>query len=109
MRQSLRFLLLMLPVLAGGCVTHKLWSEHTMDEWNEPAANPNLRLFRDERHADVLVIYDEYSNRHYSTNTHAFFLQQNLKPLDEHTHPHFVSTNLASRLPPVPVFASEYV
>ncbi len=97
---------MLLPVLAGGCVTHKLWSEKTMDEWNGPATNPNLRLFHDARQNDFLVVYDEYSGRHYTTNTRAFFLHQNLKPLDEHTRPHFVSTNLASHLPPMPVFAS---
>ena len=96
----------MLPVLAGGCVTHKLWSEKTMDEWNEPAPNPNLRLFHDAGQKDFLVVYDEFANRRSITNTQAFFLYQNQKPLDGHSRPHFVSTNLASRLPPVPVFAS---
>jgi hypothetical protein len=105
MRRGLR-LLLLLPVLAGGCVTHKLWSEKTMDEWNEPAPNPNLRLFHDVRQDDFLVVYDEYTGRHSITNTRAFFLNQNLRPLDEHARPHFVGTNLASRLSPVPVFAS---
>ena len=50
------------------------------------------------------MVYDEYSGRHYTTNTRAFFLRQNLKPLDEHARPYFVSTNLAGSLPPVPVF-----
>ena len=104
MRRGLR-LLLLLPMLASGCVTHKLWSEKTMDEWNSPATNPNLRLFHDSRQDDFLVVYDEYSSRRYTTNTRAFFLYQNQKPLDEHTRPHFVSTNLAGGLPPVPVFA----
>lgn len=105
MRQRL-WLLLLLPLLASGCVTHKLWSEKAMDEWNEPAANPNLRLFRDARQDDLLVVYDEYSNRHYTTQARAFFLRQNLKPLDERVRPHFVSTNLAAHLSSVPVFSS---
>jgi len=105
MRRGLR-LLLLLPVLASGCVTHKLWSEKTMDEWNGLASDPKLRLFHDARQDDFLVVYDEYSGRHCTTNTRAFFLHQNLKPLDEHTRPHFVRTNLASRLEPVPVFSS---
>ena len=100
MRRGLR-LLLLLPMLASGCVTHKLWSEKTMDEWNGPASDPKLRLFHDARQDDFLVVYDEYSGRHYTTNTRAFFLHQNLKPLEEHTRPHFVSTNLAGGLPPV--------
>ena len=94
----------MLPVLASGCVTHKLWSEKTMDEWNEPAADPNLRLFRDAGRGDFLVVYDEFAGRRSIANTRAFFLYQNQKPLDEHNRPHFVSTNLAGSLPPVPVF-----
>jgi hypothetical protein len=105
MRQMLR-LLLLLPVLASGCVTHKLWSEKTMDEWNEPAASPNLRLFRDARKDDYLVMYDEYSGRHYTTQARAFFLHQNLKPLAQHYRPHFVSTNLTCHLPPVPLLSS---
>ena len=99
-------LLLLVPMLASGCVTHKLWSEKTMDEWNGPTSDANLRLFHDARQDDFLVVYDEYSGRHYTTNTRAFFLHQNAKPLDEHTRPHFVSTNLAGGLAPVPVFAS---
>lgn len=105
MRQRV-WLLLLLPALASGCVTHKLWSEKTLDEWNEPAPNPNLRLFQDEKRSDVLVVYDEYSSRHYTTNTRAFFLYQNQKPLGQHTRPYFVSTNLARHLPPVPVLFS---
>ena len=105
MRRGLR-LLLLLPMLASGCVTHKLWSEKTMDEWNGPASDPKLRLYHDARQDDFLVVYDEYSGRHYTTNTRAFFLNQNLKPLEEHNRPHFVSANLAGGLPPVPVFAS---
>ena len=104
MRQRV-WLLLLLPLLTSGCVTHKLWSEKTMDEWNEPAPNPNLRLFRDGRQNDFLVMYDEYSNRHYTTNTRAFFLFQNQAPLAGNQRPYFVSTNLAGQLPSVPVLA----
>ena len=99
-------LLLFLPVFAGGCVTHKLWSEKAMDEWNEPAGRPNLRLYHDVRCDDFLVVYDEYSNRHFTTKTRAFFLRQNLKPLDEYTRPQFVSPKLTRRLPHVQVFSS---
>jgi hypothetical protein len=77
-----------------------------MDEWNEPAANPNLRLFRDARQDDFLVVYDEYSGRHDTTQARAFYLHQNLKPLAQDHRPHFVSTNLTCHLPPVPVLSS---
>ena len=106
MRRRL-WLLLLLPLLTGGCVTHKLWSEKTMDEWNEPAPNPNLRLFHDAGQHDFLVVYDEFENRHSVTNTRAFFLYQNRESLAQYHRPHFVSTNLAEHLPSVPVFSSE--
>jgi hypothetical protein len=106
MRQKLRVLLMLLPVLASGCVTHKLWSEKTLDEWNEPATNPNLRLFHDAQQDDFLVVYDEYSGRHETTRARAYFLYENRKLLSQNHCPHFVSTNLAGHLPPVPVLAS---
>jgi hypothetical protein len=98
--------LLLLSMLSSGCVTHKLWTEHTMDEWNEPAASPNLRLFRDAQQDNFLVVYDEYSGRHETTRARAYFLYENRKLLPQNLCPHFVSTNLASHLPPVPVFSS---
>lgn len=104
MRRPFLTLCLLLPLLASGCVTHKLWTESKMDEWNEPAANPDLHLFHDKKRDDFLVVYDEYSDRHYTTRTRAFFLQQNRKALARQGRPHFVSTNSACRLAPVPVF-----
>lgn len=104
MRQ--RLWLLLLPMLASGCVTHKLWSEKTLDEWNEPAASPNLRLFHDAGRNDFLVVYDEYSGRHATIRSRAFFLCQNLKPLEQSSRPYFVNSNLAFNLPSVPVLSS---
>ena len=92
---------LWLPLLASGCVTHKLWTESKLDAWNEPAASPNLRLFRDERQNDFLVVYDEFSERHDATRARAFFLNQNEQPL--RGRPHFVSVHSARGLTPVPV------
>jgi hypothetical protein len=94
----------LLPLLTSGCVTHKLWSESKMDEWNEPAGDPNLRLFRAAKQGDFLVVYDEYSDRHCTTQPRAFFLLQNQKLLAQNHRPHFVSTNAACKLSPVPVF-----
>jgi hypothetical protein len=105
MRRKLRFLpLLLLPLLANGCVTHKLWTASALDEWNEPAPNPNLRLFEDTRRNDLLVVYSEFSERHSATCTRAFYLQQNLKPLAHHARLHFVNAHAAAGLAPVPVF-----
>lgn len=102
--KSQAILLLVLPLLASGCVTHKLWTASALDEWNEPAPNPNLHLFEDARRDDLLVVYNEYSERNATTRTRAFFLKQNQKPLAKHTRPRFVNVHAAEGLPPVPVF-----
>ncbi len=104
MRRLFHVLCLLLPLLTGGCVTHKLWTEAEMDEWNEPAANPNLRLFQDVKQSDFLVVYDEYSDRDYTIQSRAYFLRQSREPLGKHLRPYFVNTNSACRLPSVPVF-----
>jgi len=93
---------LLLPLLAGGCVTHKLWTGSQLDAWNEPADNPNLRLFRDQRRDDLLVVYDEYSERCDTTHARAFFLRQNQKPPGN--RPRFVNVSSSEGLARVPVF-----
>ena len=104
MRRPIQTWLLLLPFLANGCVTHRLWTESDLDEWNEPAVNPNLHLFRAENEDDFLVVYDEYSDRYYTTHTRAFFLEANQKPLTQHQPPIFVNTNAASGRLPVRVY-----
>ena len=104
MRPSLQTLLL-LPLLTGGCMTHKLWTASPLDEWNEPASSPNLRLFRAERQDDFLVAYDEFSERRETTRPRMYFLNPNQKLLAQHDRPHFVKVNSADNLVPMPMFS----
>jgi len=97
--------LLLLPLLTGGCMTHALWTESPLDTWNEPAVSPNLRVFHDERRDNLLVVYDEFSDRHETTKARAYFLNLNQPPSSQE-RPHFVSVNTASGLAPVPVFCT---
>ena len=99
-------IVLLLPLLAGGCVTHKLWTESQLDAWNEPAGNPDLRLFHDARQQDWLVVYQEISERNDDIRTRAFFLNRNQKPLAQRSRPHFVNVNSSRSLTPVPVLFS---
>ena len=46
---------------------------------NEPAQNPDVRLFDARHKKDFLVVYNEYSERHDSIHTRAYFLNQNRK------------------------------
>jgi hypothetical protein len=102
-RQQLLILALLLPLLTGGCATHALWTEAQLDDWNEPATDSKLQLFDASRQKDFLVVYDEYSERHDSTRTRAYFLNQNEKRVEQGRKPHFVSAQLSRELPLVPV------
>jgi len=105
MRGWLRLMLLLLPLaLAAGCTTDALWNKTNLDAWNEPATDPNLRLFHAEPQKDLLVAYEEYSERSGATQTRAYLLYQNQKRLEQRRRPRFVSTNRLRALPPVPVF-----
>jgi hypothetical protein len=104
MRQRYWILLLLPPLLAGGCATNALWNKTQLDEWNEPASNANLRLFDASRNNDFLAVYDEYSERHNSIHRRSYLLNQNQKRVELGRKPHFVSARLACKLPPVPIF-----
>jgi hypothetical protein len=94
---------LLLPLLAGGCATNALWNKTELDAWNEPTDSTKLQLFDDNRQKDFLVVYDEYSERHDSTRTRAYFLNQNETRVEQGQKPRFVSAKLSRELPPVPV------
>jgi hypothetical protein len=107
MHHWLRTLLLLpLLALASGCATSTLWTASTPDSWNQPATNANLRLFAAGPSRDFLVVYNQYSERHESPRTRAYFLNQNLECVAQKRAPHFVSATLAQGLVPVPVFSA---
>ncbi len=104
----IRFALLLPPLALGsGCATHALWT-HTeqLDALKEPADNPNLRLFDARRHDDLLVVYDEYSERGDAIHTRAYWVHRNEKRVEQRREPAFVSTRSAHGLVAVPVFAT---
>jgi hypothetical protein len=90
--------------LGSGCATKALWEGNAFEDWNEPASDGNLRLYGGGKHADLLVVYDEYSERRDRTHTRAYWLNQNEKRLERRRKPDFVSTNAALRMSAVPVF-----
>ena len=104
MRRKLHILLALVPLLAGGCMTHKMWTEGKLDEWNEPAAQVNLRVFDAEAKKDFLVVYDERSDRHDTIQTRAFFLNQNLERLNEKRAPRFVDPGMTTRFTALPLW-----
>jgi hypothetical protein len=104
MEPRFQMMLLLLPLLTGGCATNALWNKTDLDAWNEPAQNADVRLFDARHKKDFLVLYDEYSERHDSIHTRAYFLNQNQKGVAQGQKPHFVNARLSHQWPPVPIF-----
>ena len=102
MRRQLWTITLLLPLLTSGCATKALWNE--LDNDNKPAINAHVQLFDAGQHKDFLVIYKEYSELDGSIHTRAYYLNQNQNRVEQGKRPHFVSTNLAQKLPQVAVF-----
>jgi hypothetical protein len=91
-------------LLTGGCLTHRLWSPNTLDNWNEPATPANLRVFDAASRKDFLVVYDEHSERRDTQRTRAYFLNQNAAQLADRRAPHFVNPGLSAHFIPVPLY-----
>jgi hypothetical protein len=100
-------LLLLLPLLLGsGCMTAKLWDNGNLEAWKQPAIDPHLHLYDAKSRPDVLVVYDEYSDRHDTTHTRAYWLNESEKRVEQGHAPRFVSPSDAQGLATVPVFCS---
>ena len=82
-------------LLLNGCITKQLWQQQA---FCEPASPPNLQLSFDRQRKDVLVQYDEISERSYKTRHRAYFLYQNLQRLENRQKSRFVSP-IASLMP----------
>lgn len=98
-----RLIFLLLPLAFGsGCATATLWSN--LENNNGPNQDADLRLYEAKQQKDLLVIYDEHSERKDAVRRRAYFLNAERDRLRRRQQPHFVSTNLAGQFPPVPVF-----
>jgi hypothetical protein len=99
-----------IPAWLAGCatgpdwsLTHQLWNNESLQNFNEPAYDPRLQLFADERHSDVLVVYDEVRERDGAIRRRAFFVNRNLERLRAGEKPHFVRAGVAAKLRPIPI------
>jgi hypothetical protein len=92
----------------NGCATQQLWEDTS---FNQPAPDPNLRLFHSGKRSDVLVEYDELRDRTGAIRRRAFFLYKHEARTDPvRTKPRFVNpgatnqvTSIAILPPPAPV------
>jgi len=95
---------LLILVCQCGCATHALWDNGNLEAFNEPAANLNLRLFEAKSRNDLLVVYNEHSERNDKLRTRAYWLRQNQARVNQRRPPRFADTNLVHDFPSVPVF-----
>jgi hypothetical protein len=103
-KRLIKFLPLLLLAFGNGCATHALWTKANLDAYKEPAAIPDLRLFDAKKENDLLVVYDEYSERNDTVRIRAYLLSQNEERIKQNKRPHFVSVKLTNSLPSIPVF-----
>ena len=58
-------------------LTHKLWTNTDMRHFYEPAPQPRLELFHDQRTEDVLAAYDEAHETRNGIRRRAYFVNRN--------------------------------
>src|SRR5689334_24260853 len=92
-------------LLAGtGCetsypsLTCGLWTGNVLRSFNEPAADPAIRIYQSVRPPDLLVTYDESLERNDQLRRRAFYLQANLERLRAGRKPRFVSASRTNGL-----------
>lgn len=93
--------LALLLFVLGGCATKSLWERGSVTAFNEPAPETRLRLYQAPARQDVLVVYEEFSERKASVRTRAYFLQENLRRLEQRRAPRFVGADAARGLNPI--------
>lgn len=93
-------------ILGNGCVTKHLWESSEFEDWNRPAANSHLHVYQAEPKNDLLVVYEEYSERRDSTRARAYWLNENQKLVEDRHMPHFVSTNSIDHFSALPIYSA---
>jgi hypothetical protein len=94
----------LLMALTGGCATKALWHNGKLDACNEPAGKLNLRLFEAKTQTNLLVVYNEFSERNEGVHTRAYWLEENQTRVGQHLAPHFTGANAGRNLAVVPVY-----
>ena len=83
-------------------ISYNLWSNGEMSSFAEPASEPRLALFANQRGENVLVQYDETSEKNESVRRRAYFLEPNAARIAQHDKPRFVDLQAAATMNPVP-------
>jgi hypothetical protein len=90
-------------------LTYRVWDTDDWRKFSEPAPNPNLALFEATNHADVLVQYDAFSEKHSTIKRCAYYLHPNRPRAEAGTKPELVEPSVADGMQPIPVLAGQGV
>jgi hypothetical protein len=83
-------------------LTYRLWTNGEMSNYAEPASDPRLAVFAHQGGQDVLVQYDETSEKNDQVRRRAYFLDPNTEAIAQHKRPRFVDPQAAATMMPVP-------
>lgn len=90
-----------IAITLAGCATKSLWEQGSVSAYNEPAPEARVRLYQARGKSDVLVVYEEFSERKAAVRTRAYYLQENAARLERRRRPHFVGAQEARTLDPI--------
>ena len=98
---------------ANGCdatrdytLTGRLWEKEVLGHYYEPAHNPHLQLFYDQRQADILATYNEEHTKRRGIRRRAYFVSRNRGRIKAVRKPRFVNPKRALRLSAIPLTGS---
>jgi hypothetical protein len=89
--------------LANHTLTGHLWQEQTAPVHYAPSTPPNLELYTDFQHGDILVEYDELSDKTGRVKRRAYLLDANEERILAAKKPRFVDVHTADHLAIIPV------
>ena len=89
----------------SGCA-YSLWKDNPLECCNGPAKNTHLQLFKSESGTDLLVSYDEYSERHDKVRHREYYVLPNRDRLAKDQKPKFADGDESSHLTPIPIVTS---
>ncbi len=101
----------LLAILLSGCetvhrysFTYRLWDTDDFRKFSEPAPNPNLALFENGNHDEILVQYDALSEKHSTVKRRSYYLATNQERIDAGKAPEFEERVVNEQFNPIRVF-----
>jgi len=84
-------------------LTGRLWDSETGGHHYEPANPPELALYQDPGHGDILVVYNEVDHKTGAILRRSYLLDANQDRIVAGKKPHFLDVPATTRLEPIPL------